>query len=257
MTDPTPPLAGRTVVVTRATTQASTLVDALTAHGARIVAVPVIAIADASDGGTALHGALDDLSSYDWLVVTSANGADRVADRLDPSRLETVATRVAAIGPGTVDALARHGIAVDLVPERFVAEGLLAAFPPVPPGGGRVLLAQAAAARPVLREGLVAAGWTVDAVEAYRTVHPVLDPDLVARAARADAITFTSASTVRGYVAAAGPDAVPQVVASIGPITSAAARELGIRVAVEAEEHTIDGLAAALVQHIRSLRSGG
>lgn len=257
MTGSSSPLAGWTVVVTRATTQASTLVAALESLGAAVVAVPVIAVAEASDGGAALQAALDDVASYDWLVVTSANGADHVAARLDRVRLVAAATKVAAIGPGTVDALARHDLAVDLVPERFVAEGLLAAFPAVPAGGGRVLLAQAAAARPVLREGLAAAGWSVHAVEAYRTVHPTLDPALVEQARAADVITFTSASTVRGYVAATGPDAVPAVVASIGPITSDAARELGLVVDVEADEHTIPGLVAALVAHARSLRSDG
>lgn len=243
---PTTTLAGRTVVVTRATAQASTLVEALEARGARVVAVPVIAIAEPSDGGASLAAALADVARYDWLVVTSANGAERVAARLVAGAVDRAATRIAAIGPGTVDALARRGVVADLVPDRFVAEGLLEAFPPPPAQGGRVLLAQATAARPVLRDGLEAAGWHVDAVEAYRTVHPVIDAELLERARRADAVTFTSASTVQGFVAAAGPDAVPPVVASIGPITSAAARALGLLVTVEADPHTIPGLVDAL-----------
>jgi uroporphyrinogen-III synthase len=252
-----PPLFGRTVVVTRATDQASTLVEALRGLGASVVAVPVIAIDEPSDGGAALRSALAEIDGYDWLVVTSANGADRIAASLPHDRMGTGATKVAAIGPGTVEALARHGIDVALLPERFVAEGLLEVFPSPPPGGGRVLLAQAAAARPVLRDGLAAAGWQVDAVEAYRTVHPSIAEDLLARARAADAITFTSASTVQGYIAAAGPDAVPPVVASIGPITSEAAHRLGVAVAVEAEEHTIAGLVAALASHLGPRGSDG
>lgn len=255
MAEPTSSLAGRTIVVTRATSQSSTLVDTLEARGARVVAIPVIAIADAADGGEALRLALDEVDLADWLVVTSANGADRVAVHLDLDRLAARPTKVAAIGPGTSDALAAHGIGVDLVPDRFVAEGLLEVFPAPPHGGGRVLVAQAAGARPVLRDGLAQAGWTVVAVEAYRTVHPALDPALIDEARSADAITFASASTVQGYVAAAGPDAVPPFVASIGPITSAAARELGLRVDVEAPVHTIPGLVDVLVERLGSLPS--
>jgi uroporphyrinogen-III synthase len=129
------------------------------------------------------------------------------------------------------------------VPDRFVAEGLLAVFPP---GPGRVLLPQAEAARPVLADGLVAAGWTVDAVVAYRTVPAEAAPALVERARGADAITFTSGSTVSGYLAAAGPGAVPAVVACIGPVTADAATAAGIPVTAVAAEHTIEGLVAAL-----------
>lgn len=246
-------LAGRTVVVTRATSQASSLVEALTARGAEVVAVPVIAVEEAADGGAALRTAVADLAgsgTWDWLIVTSTNGADRVGPLVAPGALPAAGVRVAAIGPGTADALARHGIATDLVPDRFVAEGLLAAFPAPPSGGGRVLLAQAAGARRVLRDGLAAAGWDVVAVEAYRTVHPSPPADVVDRARRADVITFTSASTVTGFVAAVGIDAVPPVVASIGPITSDAARAVGIDVSIEADPHTIPGLVDALVAHL-------
>lgn len=241
------PLRGRSVVVTRATAQASTLVEHLEALGAEVVAVPVIEVADPADGGASLREALGSLDRYSWLVVTSANGADRVCA---VGSLREAPVKVAAIGPGTVEALDRHGVPVDLVPGRFVAEGLLDVFPAPPPAGGRVLLAQAAGARPVLHDGLTAKGWDVDLVEAYRTVHPRLSAEVVDRASGADAITFTSASTVRGYVGAAGLEAVPPVVATIGPITSEASRELGVEVDVEAREHTIPGLVASLVDHL-------
>jgi uroporphyrinogen-III synthase len=136
------------------------------------------------------------------------------------------------------------------VPQRFVAEGLLEAFPSPPPGGGRVLLAQAADARPVLGDGLREAGWTVDVVEAYRTVHPLVPTDRLAAAADADAITFTSASTVEGWLAAAGPGALPRVVVTIGPVTSAAAIAHGVAVDVEAPVHTIDGLVDAVAGYL-------
>jgi uroporphyrinogen-III synthase len=253
------------VVVTRAAEQASTLVGRLREKGATVIEVPTIAIAEPLDGGAALAAAVDHVDTYDWVVLTSTNGAARflaalaasaagAADRAGPAGLAgpagaadgdrpTPAVAVAVVGPGTAAAVRAAGIEPALVPERFVAEGLLAAFPP---GPGRVLLPQAEAARPVLADGLAAAGWTVDAVVAYRTVAADVAPALLERARGADAITFTSGSTVTGYLAAAGAGAVPAVVACIGPVTADAATAAGIAVTAVAAEHTIDGLVAAL-----------
>jgi uroporphyrinogen-III synthase len=150
---------------------------------------------------------------------------------------------VAASGPATAAALADRRIVADLVPDRFVAEGLLEAFPG---GPGRVLLARAEVARDVLPDGLAAAGWEVDVVDAYRTVPATVTADQLDAIAGADAITFTSSSTVEQFVAAAGTDRLPPVVACIGPVTAETARNLGITVHVEATEHTIAGLVAAL-----------
>lgn len=248
------PLAGRRIVVTRATGQASRLTRALAALGAEVVHLPLIAIDDPVDGGAALRATLGDLSGAEWLVVTSPNGADRVAAHVDPAGLAAAGTSLAAIGPGTTEALVGHGFDVDLVPERFVAEGLLAAFPAPAAGAGRVLLAQAAGARPVLAEGLRGAGWTVDVVEAYRTVNPPVPADLATAARAADLVTFTSASTVTGWMAAVGADPAggppSPLVACIGPITADAARAAGLTVDVEAAEHTIDGLVAAIVDRL-------
>lgn len=251
------PLAGRTVVVTRAEHQASRLSDLLREQGADVLPVPVIAVAEPSDGGASLRAALERLAEVDWLVVTSRNGVARVDAASRAVGADLAAARLAAVGPGTRDALRELDLEVALVPDRFVAEGLLAAFPQPPDDRpGRVLLAQADGARPVLGEGLAAAGWDVEVVEAYRTIHPPIADDLVARAARADAITFTSASTVRGFVAAAGVDALPSVVVTIGPVTSAEAARLGVVVTVEADPHSIPGLvdavAAALVDRPRT-----
>ena len=132
------------------------------------------------------------------------------------------------------------------MPERFVAEGLL---DELPGGPGRVLLARAEVARDVLPDGLAARGWAVDVVDVYRTVPASVTPTELERVRHADAITFTSSSTVEHFVALAGADAVPPVVACIGPVTAATARRLGLHVDVEATEHTIDGLVAALVAH--------
>ncbi len=239
------PLFGKRVVVTRARAQASELVAQLRRLGAEPVEFPVIEVAGPADGGSALAAAVDRLSSYDWLVVTSANGARRFMDSLRDAR-DLAGVRVAAIGPGTADVLASANIQADLVPDRFVAERLLEAFPAPPSGGGRVLLARAAVARDVLPDGLRAAGWGVDVVEAYRTVAVPVTPEGRAAVAGADAITFTSSSTVDRFIEAVGADAVPPVVASIGPITSDTARRHGLVVDVEADAHTVPGLLEAL-----------
>jgi len=244
------PLMGRRVVVTRAREQASELVARLSALGAATVEVPAIAIADPDDGGAALAAAVEDIGGYDWVVLTSPNGARRLLAALEAAGRDARTlggVGLAAIGPGTAAALASARLVPDLVPERFVAESLLASFPAPPAGGGRVLLARAAVARDVLPEGLAAAGWTVDVVDAYRTDAVPLDERQAAALAEAEIVTFTSSSTVTNLLAAADGRPLPPVVAAIGPVTAATARAHGLGVDVEAEVHTIDGLVDALL----------
>ena len=241
------PLFGRKVVVTRARAQASTLVEKLSALGAETVELPTIEIADAGDGGEALRQAAGRLATYDWVVLTSVNAVDRLLRLLHDARAFGLA-KVAAIGPGTASALAAHGVVADLQPATAVAEALVESFAA---GSGRVLLPQAAAARPVLAEGLAAKGWQVDVVEAYRTVAARLSDDALAAAAKADAVAFTSSSTVTSWLALAGADALPPVVACIGPVTAATAAEHDVPVTVVAEDHTVQGLVDALVAALR------
>ncbi|HEX4776012.1 MAG TPA: uroporphyrinogen-III C-methyltransferase [Acidimicrobiia bacterium] len=244
------PLFGRTVVVTRAREQASGLRARLEALGAGVVELPAIEIEP-------VELTVPDLAAYDWLVLTSANGVDALFDRgLHPAGLDARAlggVRVAAIGPGTAAALARRGITADVVPERFVAESLLDAFPEPRRPGARVLLARAEQARDVLPAGLRARGYDVDVLVLYRTVTASPDDGALAavRDGTVDAITFTSSSTVRNFCDVVATPIPPRpdgpLVVSIGPVTSATARELGLSVGVEASEHTVDGLVAALV----------
>ena len=235
------PLAGRTVVVTRATDQAGALAGALIDLGAEVIELPVVAIVEPADGGAALAAALSAADRYDWIVVTSPNGARRVADLLDgPTE-----ARFAAVGPRTAGQLVAAGRTVDLVPGRAVAEGLLEEFPAPPRSGGRILLARAAVARDVLPDGLVANGWEVDVVAAYRNVAPDVDPAVLARARAADLVTFTAESTVRRFHDQAGA-ALPVDAACIGPISAAAAAELGFTV-MEADPHSVAGLVDAVV----------
>lgn len=240
------PLFGRRIVVTRARAQASGLAARLAELGAEVIEAPAIEVAPPADDGAALGAAVAAVDAYRWVVFTSPNGVHRTFAHLPDTRV-LGGVRVAAIGPGTADALASYRVVADLVPEAFVAESLLASFPAPPAEGGRVLLARAAVARDVLPDGLAAMGWEVDVVEAYRTVPVPLDAATAARVASADAVTFTSSSTVTNLCDALGVEAVPARVISIGPITSATVRAQGLEVLAEADPHTIDGLVAAVL----------
>jgi uroporphyrinogen III methyltransferase/synthase len=243
------PLFGRRVVVTRAREQASGLSATLRELGARPIEVPVIRFEPPADGGVGLERAAGELRAgrYDWVAFTSANAVGPLLARLHDAR-DFHAARLAAIGPGTAEALAAHGLVADLLPERYVAEGLLEVFPSAAEERRRVLLPRAGEARETLPEGLAALGWRVDVVEAYRTVAAAPSEAVLAAAANADAVCFTASSTVTRFVEIAGRGAVPPVVACIGPITAATARQAGIEVATVATEHTIPGLVAALAE---------
>ena len=161
--------------------------------------------------------------------------------------------RIAAIGPGTADRLRHHGIRADLVPDRYVAEAFVDAFPPPETASARVLVARAEQARDVLPDGLRERGYEVDVLPVYRTVKAAPDAETLAcvRGGDVDAITFTSSSTVNNFCDAVGDLPEPQpLVVSIGPITSKTAKERGLRVDAEAAEHTIDGLVAALLERL-------
>jgi uroporphyrinogen III methyltransferase/synthase len=246
------PLFGRSVVVTRPAARASELSRRLVRLGAHAVGVPCIRIDDAADGGAALRSAAARVAEFDWVIFTSPESVGRFLPLLrDPRAFGR--TRVAAIGPGTAEALAAGAVVADLVPDRSVAESLLAAFPPPPPDRlGRALLPRASVAREVVPDGLRVAGWDVEVVDAYRTeVAPPPTSALLAEAASADAIAFTSSSAVTAFLEVAGPEALAPIVACIGPVTAATARRHGITVNAEAEAHTLDGLLDALVEILR------
>jgi uroporphyrinogen III methyltransferase/synthase len=256
----TRPLFGRRIVVTRPREQAGALADLLEAAGAEVVLFPTIALVPPADPA-ALDAAVARAAGYDWIVFTSVNGvaaffARFAAGGRDVRELATC--RLAAIGPETAAALERRLLRPAVVPDDYRAEGLLAAFADEPLAGRRVLLPRAAEARPVLPETLRARGAVVDEVAAYRAVAPpAADVDALrgALAARAiDALTFTSSATVRNFVALVGAGALsPQrgdggpVIACLGPVTAATARELGLRVDLLPARWTVPALAAALV----------
>lgn len=247
-------LQGKRVLVTRPQTQAHDLVARLQALGAIPIVLPAIHIVPPEDHYAALDAALRQLARFDWLVFTSVNGVEHVWQRLAILGLDSqafTAVRIAAIGPATANALTERGVRITVMPSRYVAEALLAALPH--PAGQRFLLPRAALARDTLRTGLQAAGAEVIEVPAYSTV--VAEPTTEALAvldAGVDILTFTASSTVHNFVAQVGPEraqalAQQALVAAIGPITAATARDLGLRVDVVATEYTIAGLVAALV----------
>ncbi|MGH9120507.1 MAG: uroporphyrinogen-III C-methyltransferase [Acidimicrobiales bacterium] len=243
------PLFGKRVVVTRTSDQAKPLCSRLSELGARAIEVATIRIGSPSDAGVGLRRAADILArgGYAWAAFTSANAVDALMEMLRDCRA-FASTLVAAIGPGTADALGAWGLMPDLVPAEAVGEALLAEMPAAPREGGTVLLAQAARARPVLAEGLAKAGWTTDVVEAYRTVPAEPSEEALDQASEADAICFTSSSTVTHYLALAAGRPVPPVVVCLGPVAAATAREAGLEVAAVAEPHTVAGLVEALVR---------
>jgi uroporphyrinogen III methyltransferase / synthase len=245
----TRPLAGIRVAVTRARAQASELVAALRALGAGVLEVPSIRI-------VTLGGSAPRLDGYDLICLTSPNGVHILFDRLMQAGLDARAlagARVAAIGPGTAAALERHGVAADIVPERFVAEGMIDALADVPLK--RALVARAAGARDVLPDALRERGVEVDVLALYETVaEPLSEVDLE-KVERADYVTFTSSSTVRFFLASAGQRLSSRTrLISIGPVTSAALRESGLEPHVEASRHDIEGLVEALVRDAEALR---
>ncbi len=240
------PLFGRRIVVTRAQPQAAAMAAELRRRGAEAIELPAIAFEPPEDPDRLARAAAE-VGRYDWVVFTSPTGVARFFEHLHDAR-SLGGVRVAAIGPGTAAALADRNVVADLIPEQYVAEALLEALSDEvgPNGPGRVLIPRAETARDVLPDGLAAAGWDVDVVPAYRTVAPDPDPDAVALLAGAEVITFTSSSTVTNFTDSYGTGAVPEVVATIGPVTSATARSRGLEVAIEATDHTVDGLIAAL-----------
>jgi uroporphyrinogen III methyltransferase/synthase len=218
------PLFGRRVQITGGRDVAARL----RALGADVVDTPAIDLVD-------VDFAVPDVGAYDWVLFTSANAVDRFVSRLHDARAFGGAM-VAAIGDATAAALARWRIVADVVPSPSTAEGLLDALPD---GPAHALLPRAEVAREVLPEGLRGRGWTVDVLPVYRTEHRAV-PD-----AGADAIVFLSSSAVDAFVEVNGAPS-SAVVACIGPITAAAARERGVTVAVEAPAGDVDALAAML-----------
>jgi len=247
------PLHGRRVAVTRARAQASGLAARLRSLGADVVETPAIRIEPRPVEGEVTRMTAE-IGDYVLVILTSPNGATLLMAALNATGRDARAlagATVAAIGPGTARELERHGIHPDVVPPRSIAESLVEALADVPVDGRRVLVARAAEARDVLPEALGERGAEVDVVALYDTIAEPLDDAQIEALASADYVTFTSSSTVHFLLDAVGsPGGLPADgrLVSIGPVTSATAREHGLVVDVEAHRHDIEGLVDALVR---------
>ena len=252
------PLFGKRVLVTRTRAQASELSRALAAEGAETIELPTIEMAPSFDA-RAVAAAIEDVrtSAYGWAIFSSANAVREFMRHVREAGLDARAfgrAQIAAIGSGTVQALGEFGLSADLVPERYVAEGLLEAFSTRVMRGVRVLLPRAEGARPEIVGGLEAMGARVDELTLYRSEVPAeVDAEGMQRlrAGEIDIVTFASSSAVRNLVAMLDGDVAPlraTTIAVIGPITAQAVRDAGLEPAVVAEEYSIEGLVRALVE---------
>jgi uroporphyrinogen-III synthase len=258
-------LAGKRILITRARHQAKALATALEDQGAEVLSIPAIEIVP-PDSYEDLDAALRNARKYQWLILTSVNGVEVLAQRLKSIAQSTFpatsaafpsgeSLKIAAMGPATARALEAHGLPVDLVPEKFIAESLVEALR-AQVFGQKVLLVRARVARDVVPVELEKAGAIVDVVDAYQTVVPARSCEALRQvfshpAHLPHAVTFTSSSTVTNFfrlLEEAGATLWPpsMAAASIGPITSRTLLDHGIEPVVEASEYTIPGLVAAL-----------
>jgi len=265
LTDGTAALAGRRVIVSRARGQAGKLSAELRAYGASVEEIPFIEIRPPASFAP-LDAALRSHTTYDWMILTSANGVDALAARLAELQLNAAELhhlRLAAIGPATRRAAEALGLRVDVMPDEYVAEAVVNALR-AEVKGKRVLLVRARIARDVIPAELTRAGATVEVREAYETIAPESSRQALlaalASARRPDVITFTSSSTAKNFIALLNPGALSAdaatvkliegvTLASIGPVTSATLREVGLPVHLEAAQYTIPGLVQAIVRH--------
>jgi len=264
-------LTGKRILVTRPRAQAADLCDKLAAHGAEPILFPTIEIAPMDDY-SALDEAIRNLNQYHWIIFTSVNGVSAFWERLTivgAQLAPALARNIAAIGPATAQALEKRGVHAEFIPDEYVAEAIVVGIGDV--DGQWILLPRAEIAREALAEELGRRGAIVHEIAAYRTLPAAPDPQGLTELRRSvDAITFTSSSTVRNFVALLsgstkyidaanyrrmGHDGAPMpslnraAIACIGPITAQTAREVGLPVDVMAQEYTMDGLVAALVEY--------
>lgn len=244
------PLSGRQIVVTRALEQAGPIVDVLSAAGANVISLPLIEIIEPLDGGTARDAALANIGSYEWLVVSSPNGARRAVGALqDAVKNSTRIPYIAVLGNGTREVIEGvAGIKVNVQAEIPSGEGLVHSFPTHLNGSQEksVLLVQGEGADHTIVSGLTEKGWEVTRVNAYRTAHCVPSSEMRAEVEQGDAVVFASGSAARSWVSALGTEFRGKVVV-IGPVTKKVAASLGLEVHAVAEVPTPEGICAALV----------
>ena len=260
-------LRGKRILVTRARSQASSLVQGIESLGGEVIEFPTIEIRPPETYGP-LDQAINKIGSYDWVIFTSVNGVEQFLNRfekLGKNVADLAGVEVGAIGPETAKSLTAARIQASLVPKQYQAEGILEMLTPETLRGKRVLIPLAAQARDILPETLRQWGAEVDIAEAYQTVLPQADVSTLCRLFRQDGIdmiTFTSSSAVSNFAALLRDQDLPRllsgiVIACIGPITKRTVEDLGMRPEVVAEEFTIPGLVRAIIDYFSRTGSEG
>jgi uroporphyrinogen-III synthase len=266
-TSPYLPLTGKTIIVTRAAGQSSEFTNLLISSGAKVIEMPTLEIGPPSSW-EALDGAIAKLSTFNWLILTSTNGADNFFDRLSARNQDLYALnglKIAVVGKKTALSLQERGYQPDFIPPNFVADALVEHFPE-PIAGQKILFPRVeSGGREVLVKELTAKGAEVVEVAAYESRCPeAIAPEALAAIQRGvvDVVTFASSKTVKNFCQLLQPSQpvgenwlswLAEVkIASIGPQTSKTCRELLGRVDVEAEEYTLEGLWRSLCHMKRS-----
>ena len=253
------PLAGKKILITRAREQSSDFATLLKKLGAEVIEFPTIEIVPPIRWKE-LDQAIDQLTSYDWLIFTSANGVHFFCQRLRERRKSyhlPPSLRVCAIGPATARQLKEKKIFVDYMPKEFIAEAILKGFEKMAVNQERILLARAQKARDILPNGLRKMGAEVDVVEVYRTVKPKAGLKRLKKVltdGKIDAITFTSSSTVDHFAELLKKEDLRKLlkgiaIACIGPVTARTAKRWGMKVQVQPKQYTIPSLTRAVSQY--------
>lgn len=276
------PLTGKKIVLTRARHQINQSSDQLRLYGAIPIAIPTIEISDPPDSSiiekifaekvvTAGTGELIEAThlQYEWIIFTSANGVSSfmryVADWIRNNNLESLEiekaqtllfanVKFASIGSATALAMTEYGLHCQVSATDFVSEGLLEKFQVIKPASsqefkGRILLPRAAKARNILPDTLRKMGWVVDDVPVYQTIMPKVEPGSRDLLSTADAIVFTSSSTVTHFFQMFGKEHLPEVVVSIGPITTQTILENGLTPSIEASPSSVKGIVSGLLDY--------
>lgn len=244
------PLSGKKIAVTRDREQAGELIDILTSRGADIIEFPTIEV-KLLDDLSGLEKALQDMESFHWIFLTSRNAVTFFFDKLEKmgfDRKELAGTRFAAVGPATAGTLEGYGIKPELVPDEFVAEGLVESAAKAGVSGMKILIPSATGARDTLSEGLRDLGADVVRINIYHSVKPEPVPDVMIKAVKeADVITFTSSSTAENFFSLV-PD-IKSIYACIGPATADTVKKCGRTPHIVAGEYTLAGLVEAIINY--------
>jgi uroporphyrinogen III methyltransferase/synthase len=253
------PLLGKKIIVTRAAEQAGEFSALLQSYGANVYECPTIKLVP-SDSIAEIENALKNISLYNWLIFTSVNAVNFFFKALSELGFDSripESTKVCVVGPKSAEALKAYGRNPDLMPEDYKAEGVVKAFSSMDIAGQHILFPRADKARDIIIKGLEELGAKVTAPVIYKNVVPDSIPSIALKALESgevDCITFTSSSTAQNLAEILGESKMLQLlegvaVASIGPITTKTCNELGLKVDVEPEEYTIEGLTEAIVRH--------